>query len=122
MTRRLPLAMVLAASLLSPLAGACAGHPDAKPGPRRIEISVTERGFEPDKITVKRGEPITLGFTRKTDQTCARSVELHTSDKDKVVRDLPLGQRVEIAVAFPNAGELRYACSMDMVTGVVQVQ
>lgn len=123
MIRRLTLTLVAAAAVLAPLAGACTAHSEPnKGGARRIEITVTEQGFEPDAIAVKRGEPVTLAFTRKTDHTCARSVELHTSATDKIVRDLPLGKRVEIPVSFATAGELRYSCSMDMVTGVIRVE
>jgi len=88
---------------------------------RRIDISVTEEGFQPDQIQVDKGTPVTLVFTRKTDSTCAKEVVLHTSDTDQVTRDLPLNKPVEIAATFAKAGELRYACGMDMIKGVVTV-
>ena len=34
-----------------------------KASPRRIDIAVTEAGFEPKKVTVKTGEEVTLAFT-----------------------------------------------------------
>jgi plastocyanin domain-containing protein len=33
-------------------------------GPRKLEIAVTDKGFEPDKVAVKKGEPVQLVFTR----------------------------------------------------------
>jgi plastocyanin domain-containing protein len=93
---------------------------DAKQ-PRRIELAITEKGFEPDKVTVKKGEPVILAFTRKTDKTCTKEVVVH-DDKQKVEKKLPLNTRVEIAVTFSVAGELGFACAMNMDKGVIRVQ
>jgi plastocyanin domain-containing protein len=89
---------------------------------RRIEITVTEKGFSPDKVKVKKGEPITLAFTRKTDKTCAKKVIVQLGDGKKVEKKLPLDQTVELDVTFAKAGELRYGCSMDMITGTITVE
>lgn len=112
--------------LLFPLAilfagAASADGPKAK-DPSRIEISVTKRGFDPDEIRVPANKAVTLVFTRKTDQTCAKSVVLTLDDGKKVERDLPLDKPVELAVTFPKAGKLGYACSMDMAKGIIVVQ
>jgi plastocyanin domain-containing protein len=88
----------------------------------RIQISVTEKGFEPDRITVKQGQPTTLVFTRKTDETCAKDVVVHVDDQQKIEKALPLNTPVDVAVTFPKAGQLTYACGMDMVTGQIAVQ
>ena len=88
----------------------------------RLEVTVTENGFEPDKLTVPRGKPVTLVFTRKTDKTCAKEVVLDTGDGQRIKKDLPLDTPVELVATFPTAGELKYACGMDMVTGVLTVQ
>lgn len=34
--------------------------------PRTIELTVTEKGFEPTPVKVKKGEPLKLVITRKT--------------------------------------------------------
>lgn len=101
--------------------------PSAEPSPtaphgNHIEISVTEAGFQPDKISVAKGEPVVLVFTRTTDKTCAKEVVVQTSDKDKVEKQLPLNQPVEVSVTFPTSGELKYACGMNMFSGVISVQ
>jgi plastocyanin domain-containing protein len=88
----------------------------------RIQIAVTEKGFEPDKISVKQGVPTTLVFTRKTDQTCAKDVVVHVDDQQQVERPLPLNTPVDVAVTFPKTGQLTYACGMNMVTGQIAVQ
>ena len=86
-----------------------------------ISIKVTEKGFEPEKVRVKKGVATTLIFTRTTDATCAKQIVIPVGDQ-KITKDLPLNQPVEVAVTFPNAGDVQYACGMDMVHGVLTVQ
>ena len=113
-------------TLLIPLAIVFAGAASAdSPAPKaasRIDIAVTTSGFNPDNISVPAKKPVTLVFTRKTDSTCAKSVVLTMDDGKKIERDLPLDKPVELAVTFPKAGKLGYACSMDMAKGIVVVQ
>lgn len=111
--------MALVAALAVTVAGA---EGDKKPSPRRIDISVTEAGFEPTKIAVKRDEEVTLAFTRKTDKTCAKEVVVHVNEKDKVEKQLPLNEVVPVTVTFLKSGELRYECGMGMFSGVIVVK
>ena len=90
--------------------------------PKKIDISVTEAGFEPSKVTVKRGEEVTLAFKRTTDKTCATEVVVHVNEKDTVEKKLPLNEVVPVTVTFPKTGELGYACGMNMHKGVIVVQ
>ena len=90
--------------------------------PRRIDISVTEMGFSPDKIAVKKDEAVSLVFTRKTDKTCAKDVVIQVSDKEKIQKTLPLNTPITVATKFVKAGDVRFACGMNMVSGVIQVQ
>jgi plastocyanin domain-containing protein len=97
---------------------------DNKPAPTtsdRIAISVTEKGFEPDNVSVPGGKPVTLVFTRKTDSTCATDVVIPV-EGTKIEKALPLNEAVAIEVTFPKAGQITYACGMDMVKGTVVVQ
>ena len=102
------------------VATAIADAPATKPV--RIDVSVTKRGFDPDSINVPAKQPVTLVFTRKTDETCTKSVVLTLDDGKKIERALPLDKPVEIAMTFPKAGRLGYSCSMDMAKGVIVVQ
>ena len=88
----------------------------------KIDISVTEKGFEPESVDVPAGKPVTIVFTRKTDQTCAKEIVLTMDDGQKIEKKLPLNTPVEIAATFPKAGKLGYACGMDMVKGIIVVQ
>ncbi|MDX2089696.1 MAG: cupredoxin domain-containing protein [Kofleriaceae bacterium] len=94
----------------------------AVPSASRVEITVTEKGFEPEDVAVPAGKSVTLVFTRKTDQTCAKEVILAMADGTKIEKPLPLGEPVEIATTFSTSGKLAYACAMDMIKGTVTVQ
>lgn len=100
---------------------AIADAPAPKAAPR-IEVTVTKRGFHPTSIHVPANKPVTLVFTRTTDETCTKSVVLTLDGGKKIERALPLDKPVEIAMTFPKAGKLGYACSMDMAKGVIVVE
>ena len=83
---------------------------------------MTTKGFEPADITVPAGKPVTLVFTRKTEQTCTKEI-VGTLDADKKIeKKLPFDQPVEITATFPKAGKLGYACGMNMNKGIIIVQ
>jgi plastocyanin domain-containing protein len=109
--------------LLVAILVACAA--DKKPAPaaatvRRVELSVTENGFEPTPVKVKQGEPLELVVTRKTDKTCATDIVVKDHDIKKA---LPLNEPVVVAFTPSKTGELRYGCAMDqMVAGVLLVE
>lgn len=84
-------------------------------GVRKVPINVVAEGYAPDRIPGKPGEKLSLVFTRKVDGHCYE--QLKTPD-GKVV-DLPKDKAVEIAVTVPQEGEVKFACGMDMLTGVV---
>ena len=102
------------------LASGCVAQ--AQPKARRIAISLTEKGWEPKKITVKKGESVTLVFTRKTEKTCAKEVQVFYTDKDKIEKKLPLNEPVEIPTRFEKSGELGFTCGMNMISGVIMVE
>ena len=86
---------------------------------RRVELFATERGFEPDRIDVRRAEPLRLVVTRTTDKTCATAIVI----KDLgIKRALPLNQPVVIDFTPAKTGELTYSCGMKMIGGVLLVQ
>jgi plastocyanin domain-containing protein len=82
------------------------------------EITVTDKGFEPDRIQAASGKPLTLRFTRKAAQTCADAVEVQG---DPVRHMLPLNVPVDVKVSPPKSGELAFACPMNMYRGAIVV-
>jgi plastocyanin domain-containing protein len=122
-TGRRGLVLVLGLAACGGGAGATAGPKVAvAPARRLIEITVTEEGFRPQRVTVAKGEPVTLAFTRETDETCATEVILELSPTDAIEQPLPLHQRVLVDATFAKSGDVTYACGMDMVTGVISVK
>ena len=85
------------------------------PGGHEIQIAVTEKGFEPNEIRVKKGENVVLAVTRKTDVTCATEV---TVDDGQTRTALPLNQTVRIPLGKVS-GEKKFACGMGMYSGKV---
>ena len=103
-----------------PPAGAAPTGKAGEAGPRVIELTVTEKGFEPSPLTVAAGQPIKLVVTRKTDKTCATELILA---EHQINQKLPLDVPVEIAFTPTKAGQLTYGCAMDqMISGVLVVQ
>ena len=93
----------------------------AKKGAEKLEVAITEKGFEPDMLEVKKGQPVELVFTRKTDKTCIKEVVLDTGSA-KVQKALPLNKPVAIKAKFTKTGDLKYVCNMNMFSGTVKVQ
>ena len=85
----------------------------------RVRLFVTDAGFVPARVSVPAGQPVTLVVTRTTDHTCATELVLK---EHNIHQALPMNQPVEIAFTPAKAGELTYACGMDMIKGVIAVQ
>jgi plastocyanin domain-containing protein len=125
----------LAAALLL-LAGACkkdqpappaASPPAAQPAPPapaaapsgRVEVSVTEEGFVPNKIPAKAGQPLVLAITRKAERTCATEI-MFVGQQGKT--DLPLNKTVEVTYVPTSSGPVKFGCAMGMmIGGVIEV-
>ncbi len=91
----------------------------AKPAtPKEVRIAVTSDGFDPAEIRAKAGVPLRLVVTRTTDRTCVKSLVIKDLGID---RPLPLNQPVTVDLTPKKDGQLRYACSMDMVAGTIVV-
>ena len=120
-------AMLLGAPAVSTAAGDAAAKPAAKPAalkaPKKnvktFEIAVTSEGFTPAEIKVKAGETVRLVVTRKTDRTCAKEIVLKDFGIEKA---LPLDKAVTVEVTPSKPGNVRFACSMDMVAGTIVVE
>ncbi len=94
--------------------------PASAPAVRTLEISVTEDGFEPTPIKVKKDEPLKLVVTRKTQATCAKKLVL---DEANVSVDLPLNKPVEVLFTPKKSGRVKYGCQMGkMISGILIVE
>jgi plastocyanin domain-containing protein len=103
-----------------PAGAAPAAAPAAQAG-RKIEITVNEAGFEPREIKLKKGEPATLVFTRKTERTCITAIDIPAEDVKKL--KLPLNQPVALTITPKKAGVEAFHCSaMGMGNGKLIVE
>ena len=100
----------------SPAAGIAEGK--VVNGVRVVEMAVTEKGFEPSKVKVKKGEKVRLVVTRKTNATCATEIIIAEHGINK---ELPLDKAVTVELTPKKSGEIRYACGMGHVAGILFV-
>jgi plastocyanin domain-containing protein len=111
---------IVRAGIISLAFGLAATAATAAPKGKTIEMAVTEKGFEPAAVNVKKGEPVTLVITRKTDATCAKEIVI---DEHKVQTKLPLNKAVKVTFTPSKSGELKYGCAMGkMIGGVLSVE
>ena len=87
----------------------------AKPAERTIKLEVTEDGYVPSPVTLKKDEPVVLLITRRTDKTCATEVVMK---EHNINQDLPLNKEVSVRFTPSKAGTLKYGCAMgQMISG-----
>lgn len=82
-------------------------------------ITLTDKGYQPERVRLKRGIPARLTFVRKFAATCATEIIL---EKYNIKRDLPLNQPVVVEFTPLKAGQLEYTCSMKMVGGKIDIK
>jgi plastocyanin domain-containing protein len=88
---------------------------------RRVDIKVTDAGFEPRQVKAKVGEPLTLAFTRTTDLTCITAIDI--PDEDVKEFALPLDRTVTLTITPKKKGTERFHCSaMGMGNGRIVVE
>jgi plastocyanin domain-containing protein len=101
-------------------AGCSGGASKAQLADGPVEMEVTESGFVPANIKVKKGKPVELLITRKTDATCAKDIVI---DEPKVNTALPLGKQVRVSFTPTVSGQLKFGCAMDkMIGGIITVE
>ena len=74
-----------------------------------VVIKVTEDGFEPREVKLKKGEATTLVFKRVTDDTCITAVDIPAEGVKGL--DLPLDEAVKVTVTPKKAGTEAFHCS-----------
>jgi len=88
---------------------------------QKVDIKVTDDGFVPREIKVKKGQPTTLVFTRVTDSTCITAIDI----PDEKVKELqlPLNKAVTLTVTPKKKGVEKFHCSaMGMGDGKLIVE
>jgi len=83
-----------------------------------IKVTVSNNGYEPASINVKKGQPVKLAFTRTDANNCGGEVVFA---KQNITKKLPVGETVLVEFMPTDAGEIGFACGMDMMRGKVVV-
>jgi plastocyanin domain-containing protein len=111
---------ILLALLVALPALAADKAPAAPATGKKIEIKVTDAGFEPREVQVKKGVPVTLSFLRTTDRTCIKAVDIPA---EKVTNfQLPLDKAVALTITPAKAGvEVFHCTAMGMGGGKIIV-
>jgi RND family efflux transporter MFP subunit len=102
--------------------GTAGSTSDARPSVPQVQdvrVTVTEASFDPQRITLRAGVPARITFTRTSDKTCATAVVFESLN---IRRELPLNVPVSIEFTPDKAGEIAFACGMNMLHGTVVVQ
>ena len=87
--------------------------------PNAQTISVSAKGYAPDRIVVPAGKPIRLAFQRLDAQNCGGRVVFPHLNID---RELPPGETVLIEIGPQAAEEFKFSCGMGMYRGSLIVR
>jgi membrane fusion protein, heavy metal efflux system len=94
------------------------GESAAAREPQGGKILVTEKGYEPNKLTLLAGAPARITFVRTTDKTCGTEVVFPTLN---IRRPLPLNEPVVIEFTPTKSGEIGFVCGTNMLRGALVV-
>ena len=84
-----------------------------------ISVVVEDGVYNPSRIKLPRGEPVTLRFLRKDASPCAAFVVIEAIDFSE---ELPVNKPRDLTVKFDTAGEYEFACQMKMYRGILVVE
>ena len=82
-------------------------------------VKVGDAGFEPSMITLRKGVPARLTFSRVSDKTCATEVVLPDY---RIKQALPFNKGVAIEFMPQKTGDVAFTCGMGMLKGMLMVQ
>ena len=86
---------------------------------QEARVTVTDTSFDPQRLTLRAGVPARVMFTRTSDTTCATAVVFASLN---IRRELPLNTPVPIEFTPDKAGEISFACGVNMLRGSIVVQ
>lgn len=84
-----------------------------------IMVTVVDGVYQPSRIKLASGQPVTINFLRKDASPCAAMVlfpELNISE------DLPLNKNKAITLPAMVSGEYAFHCQMQMYRGTLMVE
>ena len=89
------------------------------PSVQRVTIALTEKGYEPTSLKLRRGVPAQVTFLRKVSATCGTQIVIADYD---IKRDLPLNVPVLVKFTPKKSGDFSFTCGMGMLRGSLIVR
>ena len=93
--------------------------PSGTAGVQTALVTLSDKGYDPAKLSLRANVPARITFVRTSDKTCGMEVVFPTLD---VKRALPLNEPVTIEFTPQKSGEIAFVCGMNMLRGTVVVQ
>lgn len=82
-------------------------------------VEITEQGYSPASVSLRRGVPARLTFIRLTDRTCGTEIVIPDHG---INRPLPLNQAVVVRLTPKRTGTIGFTCGMNMMRGKLIVR
>lgn len=91
---------------------------DVSDNKQSVDIEV-KGGYSPEVVTLKKGVPATINFTRKDASSCLDRVVFSDFGINK---ELPQNEQQSIEIDTSKSGEYQWACGMDMFHGKLIIE
>ncbi len=91
----------------------------AQAGQGAVVITVKDGVYTPNRIRIRRNDPVELTFLRQDQSPCAGTVIFDGLD---ISEDLPVNQPREISLTVDKPGTYEFACQMKMYRGELVVE
>jgi plastocyanin domain-containing protein len=88
-------------------------------GVQKATVLVQDGKYTPSTIEVKKGTPVQITFKGGKKMGCGATIEFKSLKQTKTVKE---GKTVAFSFTPSSAGEVKFACSMDMIRGKVVVK
>ncbi|HCA59965.1 MAG TPA: hypothetical protein DEP46_18525 [Blastocatellia bacterium] len=82
------------------------------------KVTVSSNGYEPSSVSVVKGQPVKLAFYRADSENCGGEVVFA---KQNIRKKLAVSETVLVEFTPTEAGEIAFACGMDMLRGKLVV-
>ena len=84
------------------------------PAVQKVTVALTEKGYEPTDLKLRRGIPAQVTFIRKVSATCATQIVIADYN---IKRALPLNEPVLVEFTPKKTGTFAFTCGMGMLRG-----
>ena len=91
----------------------------AKPRVQSAKVTISERGYQPVALRLRKGIPARVTFVRTTDATRVKEIVLPDFG---IRRTLPLNQSVVVTFTPTRKGTFTFVCGMNMLRGTIVVR